>query len=100
MSAGKLQDKLDNASKPLWSSRSIKQQIVLMDWNCNTANPPANAPIAILRDILQNVKFKTFINFHYKKKIIIIILKTIFIFLKVGSRCCLQITNKNSRKRL
>lgn len=54
MSAGRLQDKLDNASKPLWSSRSIKNQIVLMDWNCNTPNPPPNAPIAILRDILQN----------------------------------------------
>ncbi|XP_055902298.1 ubiquitin carboxyl-terminal hydrolase 8 [Eupeodes corollae] len=53
ISAGKLQDKLDNASKLLWAARSIKEQVVLMDWNCNTANPPPNSPIAILRDILQ-----------------------------------------------
>lgn len=54
MSAGKLQDRLDNISKPLWSSRSIKDQIILMDWNCDSANPPSNSAIAILRNILQN----------------------------------------------
>lgn len=58
MSAGKLQDKLDNESKKLWSARGIKNEVVLMDWNCKVANPSDDKPIAILMDILQNVSKK------------------------------------------
>ncbi|XP_053969324.1 ubiquitin carboxyl-terminal hydrolase 8 isoform X1 [Anastrepha ludens] len=54
MSAGKLQDKLDSSSKILWSARSVKEQIVLMDWNTRDANPSPTSPIAILLDILRN----------------------------------------------
>lgn len=57
MSAGKLQDKLDNESKKLWSARAIKNQVVLMDWNCKSSNPVEGSTIAILLDILQNVGF-------------------------------------------
>lgn len=55
MSAGKLQDKLDNESKKLWSARGIKNEVVLMDWNCSEPNPVEYRPIAVLFDILQNV---------------------------------------------
>ncbi|KAI8129070.1 Ubiquitin carboxyl-terminal hydrolase 8 [Lucilia cuprina] len=54
MSAGKLQDKLDNESKKLWSARAIKDEVVLMDWNCSEPNPQEDRPIAVLMDILQN----------------------------------------------
>lgn len=58
MSAGKLQDKLDIESKKLWSARAIKDEVVLMDWNCKDANPTEDKPIAILLEILQNVSSK------------------------------------------
>lgn len=64
MSAGKLQDKLDNESKKLWSARAIKNQVLLMDWNCSVPNPTDNRPIAILLDILQNVSFP-FLKLQY-----------------------------------
>ncbi|XP_065355307.1 ubiquitin carboxyl-terminal hydrolase 8 isoform X1 [Calliphora vicina] len=54
MSAGKLQDKLDNESKKLWSARAVKNEVVLIDWNCSEPNPSEDRPIAILLDILQN----------------------------------------------
>ncbi|XP_037952640.1 ubiquitin carboxyl-terminal hydrolase 8-like [Teleopsis dalmanni] len=54
LSAGKLQDKLDNESKKFWSARSIKDQVVLMDWNCREATPNKTKSIAVLQDILQN----------------------------------------------
>lgn len=57
MSAGKLQDKLDAQSKSKWSARSIKENVVLMDWSTNEENPPDNIPISILKNILQNVSF-------------------------------------------
>lgn len=56
MSAGKLQDKLDNESKKLWSARAVKNQVVLMDWNCADTDPLEGTPIAVLLNILQNVR--------------------------------------------
>uniref|UniRef100_A0A1A9VF11 Ubiquitin carboxyl-terminal hydrolase n=1 Tax=Glossina austeni TaxID=7395 RepID=A0A1A9VF11_GLOAU len=53
MSAGKLQDKLDQESKKLWSARAIKDQVVLMDWNSSSMELKAHSPIGILLDILQ-----------------------------------------------
>uniref|UniRef100_A0A1B0BMZ2 Ubiquitin carboxyl-terminal hydrolase n=1 Tax=Glossina palpalis gambiensis TaxID=67801 RepID=A0A1B0BMZ2_9MUSC len=53
MSAGKLQDKLDQESKKLWSARAIKDQVVLMDWNSSATELKGNSPIRILLDILQ-----------------------------------------------
>ncbi|XP_017466689.1 PREDICTED: ubiquitin carboxyl-terminal hydrolase 8 isoform X1 [Rhagoletis zephyria] len=53
MSAGKLQDKLENGAKVLWSARSVKEQVVLIDWNSRDANPPPTSSIGILLDILQ-----------------------------------------------
>uniref|UniRef100_A0A1B0FAZ4 Ubiquitin carboxyl-terminal hydrolase n=1 Tax=Glossina morsitans morsitans TaxID=37546 RepID=A0A1B0FAZ4_GLOMM len=53
MSAGKLQDKLDQESKKLWSARAIKDQVVLMDWNSSSTELKAHSPISILLDILQ-----------------------------------------------
>ncbi|KAM7362211.1 ubiquitin specific protease 8 [Cochliomyia hominivorax] len=54
MSAGKLQDKLDNESKKLWSARAVKNDVVLMDWNCSVPNPEEDRPLAVLLNILQN----------------------------------------------
>ncbi|XP_067636782.1 ubiquitin carboxyl-terminal hydrolase 8 isoform X2 [Eurosta solidaginis] len=54
MSAGKLQDKLGNGSKVLWSARSVKDQVVLLDWNTKDNKPSPSSPIGILLDILQN----------------------------------------------
>lgn len=54
MSAGKLQDKLDSGSKVLWSARSVKEQVVLMDWNTKDSNPASSSPIGKLLEILQN----------------------------------------------
>uniref|UniRef100_A0A034VW25 Ubiquitin carboxyl-terminal hydrolase n=1 Tax=Bactrocera dorsalis TaxID=27457 RepID=A0A034VW25_BACDO len=54
MSAGKLQDKLDGSSKVLWAARSVKDQVVLMDWNTKDSNPAPSSPIGKLLEILQN----------------------------------------------
>ncbi|XP_011189525.2 ubiquitin carboxyl-terminal hydrolase 8 isoform X1 [Zeugodacus cucurbitae] len=54
MSAGKLQDKLDSSTKIMWSARSIKEQVVLIDWNTKDANPTPSSPIGKLQEILQN----------------------------------------------
>ncbi|XP_050327613.1 ubiquitin carboxyl-terminal hydrolase 8 isoform X1 [Bactrocera neohumeralis] len=54
MSAGKLQDKLDGSSKVLWAARSVKEQVVLMDWNTKDSNPAPSSPIGKLLEILQN----------------------------------------------
>lgn len=58
MSAGKLQDKLDQESKKLWSARAIKDQVVLMDWNSSSTELKAHSPISILLDILQRVSIE------------------------------------------
>lgn len=64
MSAGKLQDKLYPESKKLWSARAVKDQVVLMDWNCAEAFPPENSTINILLNILQNVNMNIDLKFY------------------------------------
>ncbi|XP_001359977.2 ubiquitin carboxyl-terminal hydrolase 8 isoform X1 [Drosophila pseudoobscura] len=54
MSAGKLQARLSSTAKASWASRSVKESVVLMDWNSKDAQPAANTPIATLLDILKN----------------------------------------------
>ncbi|XP_034663563.1 ubiquitin carboxyl-terminal hydrolase 8 isoform X1 [Drosophila subobscura] len=54
MSAGKLQARLSSSAKASWASRSIKESVVLMDWNSKDAQPAANTAIATLLDILKN----------------------------------------------
>lgn len=54
MTAGKIQQQLEASSKGLWSSRMVKDKIVLMDWSTKTAVPILHTPIWRLRDILQN----------------------------------------------
>lgn len=63
MSAGKLQDKLDSGSKVLWSARSVKEQVVLMDWNTKDSNPASSSPIGKLLEILQNVSLHKYYTF-------------------------------------
>uniref|UniRef100_A0A1A9WJT6 Ubiquitin carboxyl-terminal hydrolase n=1 Tax=Glossina brevipalpis TaxID=37001 RepID=A0A1A9WJT6_9MUSC len=53
MSAGKLQDQLGQESKKLWSARSVKERVVLMDWNSSSTELKEDSPIGILLDILQ-----------------------------------------------
>lgn len=58
MSAGKIQYELSKESKKLWASRSIKQYIILMDWNSTSKN--LDNQIATLKTILEKVN--TFIT--------------------------------------
>ncbi|KAH8294966.1 hypothetical protein KR018_004837 [Drosophila ironensis] len=55
MSAGKLQARLGSSAKASWAARSVKDSVVLMDWNTKDAQPAANTAIATLLDILKNV---------------------------------------------
>ncbi|KAH8336607.1 hypothetical protein KR074_012323 [Drosophila pseudoananassae] len=54
MSAGRLQARLSSSAKASWASRSVKDSVVLMDWNTKDAQPAANTAIATLLDILKN----------------------------------------------
>jgi len=60
MSAGRLQARLSSSGKASWASRSVKDSVVLMDWNTKDAQPAANTAIATLLDILKNVSTSTF----------------------------------------
>lgn len=54
MSAGKLQARLSSSAKAAWASRSVKESVVLMDWNTKDAQPATNSAIYTLLDILKN----------------------------------------------
>ncbi|XP_030572237.1 ubiquitin carboxyl-terminal hydrolase 8 isoform X1 [Drosophila novamexicana] len=54
MSAGKLQACLSSSAKASWAARSVKESVVLMDWNSKDAHPTGNAAIYTLLDILKN----------------------------------------------
>ncbi|XP_034486104.1 ubiquitin carboxyl-terminal hydrolase 8 isoform X2 [Drosophila innubila] len=54
MSAGRLQARLSSSAKASWASRSVKESVVLMDWNSKEAQPADNTAIATLLDILKN----------------------------------------------
>lgn len=56
MSAGKLQACLSSSAKASWAARSVKESVVLMDWNSKDAHPTGNAAIYTLLDILKNVR--------------------------------------------
>uniref|UniRef100_A0A8D8HMY5 Ubiquitin carboxyl-terminal hydrolase n=1 Tax=Culex pipiens TaxID=7175 RepID=A0A8D8HMY5_CULPI len=53
MTAGKIHEKLPPEDKPLWSSRKVKEQIVLMDY-CTEGNLRKDTPLWVLNDILNN----------------------------------------------
>lgn len=53
MSAGKIQTELSQEGKELWASRSLKDYIVLMDWNSSARN--LKTPIKTLQNILLSV---------------------------------------------
>lgn len=50
MSAGTIQSKLSHESKALWAYRSVKEDIILMDWD--SIAEQLHSPIATLKDIL------------------------------------------------
>lgn len=52
MSAGTIQSKLSDESKALWGYRSVKEQVILMDWESDDEN--ISQPISILKNILLN----------------------------------------------
>ncbi|EDV93611.1 GH18183 [Drosophila grimshawi] len=54
MSAGKLQALLSSSDKASWASRSVKESVVLMDWNSKDAQSTSNTAIVTLLDILKN----------------------------------------------
>ncbi|KAH8359256.1 hypothetical protein KR093_005342 [Drosophila rubida] len=54
MSAGKLQARLSSKDKASWASRSVKESVVLMDWNSANVQSAGTSPIATLLDILKN----------------------------------------------
>lgn len=54
MSAGKIQNLLSAESKTLWASRSVKDQIILMDWQSTESDLNTHIPISILKNILLN----------------------------------------------
>nr|AAM52759.1 SD04548p [Drosophila melanogaster] len=54
MSAGRLQARLSSSAKASWASRSVKDSVVLMDWNTKDAQPATNTAISTLLDILKN----------------------------------------------
>lgn len=53
MSAGKIQTELSQEGKELWGSRSLKDYIVLMDWNSGAHIQ--KTPIKTLKNILLSV---------------------------------------------
>lgn len=55
MSAGKIQSELNDDGKQLWASRSIKDHVVLMDWN-STFPADIKPTILILKSILLEVR--------------------------------------------
>lgn len=57
MTAGKIHDKLPANCKPSWTSRKVKEQIVLMD-NDTKGSPPKDTPLWVLENILLNVSFR------------------------------------------
>lgn len=57
LSAGKLRNLLkDDKEKTLWQTRSNKQHVVLMDWNCSAQEPSRGTALFMLKDIMQNVR--------------------------------------------
>ncbi|KAH8312312.1 hypothetical protein KR044_010162, partial [Drosophila immigrans] len=54
MSAGKLQARLSSRDKASWASRSVKESVVLMDWNTKNVQSAGTSTIATLLDILKN----------------------------------------------
>lgn len=63
MSAGRLQARLSSSAKASWASRSVKESVVLMDWNSKDVQSATGTAIATLLDILKNVsKFDININ--------------------------------------
>lgn len=52
MSAGTIQSKLSDESKALWGYRSVKEEIILMDWDSEDGS--LNRSISILKNILLN----------------------------------------------
>lgn len=54
MSAGTVQSKLSDESKQLWAYRSVKEEIILMDWESEAKNLDPRSPISILKNILLN----------------------------------------------
>lgn len=85
MSAGRLQARLSSSAKASWASRSVKDSVVLMDWNTKDAQPAANTAIATLLDILKNVTIQ---NINEIKSI-----KTVIF--SVGSRCDVPRSHSN-----
>lgn len=55
MSAGRLQARLSSSAKASWASRSVKESVVLMDWNSKDLQSANGSAIATLLDILKNV---------------------------------------------
>lgn len=53
MTAGRIHADLSPEYKTLWTSRKVKEQIVLMD-NESQGAPPKDSPIRVLEDILKN----------------------------------------------
>lgn len=54
MSAGTIQGKLSAESKVLFAYRSVKEKIILMDWDSRYENLDPRSPIATLKSILLN----------------------------------------------
>lgn len=52
MTAGRIQNNLSDESRQLWAYRSLKEHIVLMDWDSKDGN--LHKPIVILKNILLN----------------------------------------------
>ncbi|KAG4072222.1 hypothetical protein HA402_007632 [Bradysia odoriphaga] len=66
ISAGTIQSQLSTESKALWAYRSIKEDIILMDWDSETNH--LNAPISTLKNILLHWDP----DVHYKNPILIL----------------------------
>lgn len=54
MSAGTIQGKLSDESKVLFAYRSVKEKIILMDWDSRDENLDHRSPISTLKSILLN----------------------------------------------
>jgi len=51
-----LQARLSSSAKASWASRSVKESVVLMDWNSKDAQAAETTAISTLLDILKNVR--------------------------------------------
>lgn len=52
MSAGTIQSQLSSESKTMWAYRSVKEQVLLMDWDSKAGK--FNKPLVTLKNILEN----------------------------------------------